>query len=208
MSANGKRLLSVGFVLAAVAGCGSSSDPVPHPMVVELVNTGGDNVYLDGSYNYDCGPPYYKLTDEEGNEVVDRPPYLSCLCTDCTTSGCVGLADSGPAFLEIPPGGSVRVNWPGLRHAAADGCERGCLAGTPAGDGPFTLTVPYRRSSLVCPGGDVPVVADVSPPAGDGRLLVCAMSPFARCFAGTAALDREVTAAFRPSEGDLRVELP
>lgn len=180
----------------------------PQPVVVELVNTGSDAVQLDGSYNLDCGAPYYKLQDATGAEVLDRPPFLACRCSSCSSSACMGIADSGPAFLEIPAGGAVRVTWEGLRYASTEGCEAGCLAGTPAEDGPFTLVVRYRRGGLACPEGDEPMVADISPPDGDGQLFVCELSALVRCFAHTTALDQRVEATFRASEGTVRVELP
>lgn len=225
------NLLTAGLVLALAAGCGSSgrseldgtsdvadgsdgldgsdgSDVVQQAVVVEIVNTGADNAYLDGSYNYDCGAPYYKLSDGGGSEILDRPPYLACLCTNCAGSGCLGMVDSGPAFLEIPPSGTARVSWPGLRYAPSDGCDGGCLEGTAAGDGPFTITLRYRRASLACPAGDDPLEADIPAPEGDGRLFACEYAPGVRCFADTTALDQVVTAAFRPSDAAVRVELP
>jgi hypothetical protein len=88
----------------------------------ELANTGIGAINLDGSYNRDCNPPYLTIRDaESGMSIYDRPTFLTCRCDNCAASACTGLADSGPAFAELPPGGSLRVVWDGMNYACLSG---------------------------------------------------------------------------------------
>jgi hypothetical protein len=221
-----RRSMLVACVLAVhglLAACGGTAAPADagtadasadaeageaSVVTVEIVNTGTDTAYLDGSYNIDCGPPYYQLRRAAGGPILnDRPGYFACLCEDCSGASCLGIVDSGPAYVEIPPGGVVRIDWPLVVHSPSVGCGGGCLAAEPAGDGPFELTVHYGRGSITCPTGEAASPADIRGPDGDGGLFVCPFSE-TRCLVGTRALDRSIEATFTASDGTVRVELP
>jgi hypothetical protein len=175
--------------------------------VVELVNASDTAVYIDGSWNRDCDPPYYELS-QDGAPVFDRPTYLSCRCDRCESVACQGLGDAGPAVLVIAPRGSARIRWPRtIYRPGGEGCERGCLESLPAPAGDYRITVRYTREPPACPGGTMPFPADLPPPEGETELLTCDHSTL-RCFVMTGLFDRSAAADFALSDTSVRVELP
>lgn len=175
-------------------------------LTVEIVNTLAEPVHLDGSFNYDCAPPYYSLyRDGAAEPLFDRPTFLSCRCDRCDGSGCLGMTDAGVSFLTIPPGGSVRVPWDHRLFTPADGCERGCLAANPAEAGSYRVRVEYRAGAMACPMGE-PSRSEISPPPGDGELFTCPQSDV-RCIRGGGVLDRSKEAIVTLADATVRIEL-
>jgi hypothetical protein len=156
----------------------NTADPLG-PVTVRIENRTGGAVYLEGSQNRECDPPYYRLQGDDGL-VVDRPPFLACTCDDCGAVGCQGLADTGPGYAVLDADATAEIAWDGMRHVPGETCQGGCWDPRPTPSGAYTVSVAFTRAEPGCLG-DLPLASELSPPPGASALWVCMETSTPRC---------------------------